>query len=345
MPWYGLALRTQRQARAAAASSWWPRQTAEHRRAAAASSRRDGPHARRIFGSLDAPRVAGAGAQHHEVVAVGDTGGLVVAAARSRAGPASAADAASIAVNVSSASTISTRRPASSGVGGLAGRVVRSQNGARPALRRDQRGPHPGSRPAPRRGPSGRRPPAGARSAPERGEHARGLGVRLGDLARRGSECAHQRGADRHPQPRRRGSMSAVRIRIGESSVCRPPASRPIRASAAAVVAAAARARAARSPGRRSRIGLPVTVGANIVSRSTSRTSSGTRPRSRYSVCARCAISLRYGPTTRPPGRRRGHHLQLLVDDHGQLVDLLAVGQEVQHPRRVGPPAGSGRCR
>ncbi len=39
--------------------------------------------------------------------------------------------------------------------------------------------------------------------------------------------------------------------------------------------------------------GLPVTVGANSVSRSTSRTSRLVWPSMKYSVCARCAISLR----------------------------------------------------
>ncbi len=47
--------------------------------------------------------------------------------------------------------------------------------------------------------------------------------------------------------------------------------------------------------------GLPVTVAANIVSRSTSRTSSEVRPRSSYSVWARWDISLRRGPSTWPP--------------------------------------------
>ena len=47
--------------------------------------------------------------------------------------------------------------------------------------------------------------------------------------------------------------------------------------------------------------GLPTTVGANIVSRSTSRASRLVRPASRYSVWVRWDISLRYGPRTWPP--------------------------------------------
>ncbi len=42
------------------------------------------------------------------------------------------------------------------------------------------------------------------------------------------------------------------------------------------------------------------------------------------------------------------HHLQLLVDDHEELVDLLLVGQELQQPGLARPPApdpAAGRCR
>ena len=45
----------------------------------------------------------------------------------------------------------------------------------------------------------------------------------------------------------------------------------------------------------------PVTVGANIVSRSTSRGSSRLEPRSMYSVCVSRDISFRCGPVMRPP--------------------------------------------
>jgi hypothetical protein len=48
-------------------------------------------------------------------------------------------------------------------------------------------------------------------------------------------------------------------------------------------------------------IGEPVTVGANIVRRSTSRTSRSVRPSRRYSVWLSRDICLRKGPRMRPP--------------------------------------------
>ncbi|SKU08359.1 Uncharacterised protein [Mycobacteroides abscessus subsp. abscessus] len=47
--------------------------------------------------------------------------------------------------------------------------------------------------------------------------------------------------------------------------------------------------------------GLPVTVGANMVSARISRGSRSVTPEIRYSVWASRAISLRYGPWTWPP--------------------------------------------
>lgn len=75
--------------------------------------------------------------------------------------------------------------------------------------------------------------------------------------------------------------------------------------------------------------GLPVTVAANIVSRSTSRTSSEVRPRSSYSVWARWDISLSRGPSTWPPRSPTVHIiLRLFVDDHRQFLQLLGVVEE-----------------
>ena len=54
-------------------------------------------------------------------------------------------------------------------------------------------------------------------------------------------------------------------------------------------------------------LGAPVTVAANIVSRSTSRTSERVRPARRYSVCTRWVIGLRNGPSTWPPSWQMSH--------------------------------------
>ncbi len=87
--------------------------------------------------------------------------------------------------------------------------------------------------------------------------------------------------------------------------------------------------------------GEPVTVAANMVSRSTSRTSSVERPRSSYSVCARCAISRSLGPTTTPPMSPTVH---IILSSSSTTMDSSSVS--LASPRNssrssgVGPPAG-----
>ena len=133
----------------------------------------------------------------------------------------------------------------------------------------------------------------------------------LGHLARRVG-VAHEGRADGHPDVCRRG-RSAVRIRIGASrSAARlVPAEQGQRAR----VVPAAAARAGDDRGRRSPSGCR-SRSARTSSPSAPRAGPARRPSRRYSVCARCDISLRYGPRCgHRPGRRR-HHLELLVDDH-----------------------------
>ena len=135
------------------------------------------------------------------------------------------------------------------------------------------------------------------------------------------------------------GAISAVRIRIGASRVCRPAGVAADQREHAGVVAAG-RVRSCRAITRQAfSIGLPVTVGANIVSRSTSRTSREPRPASRYSVCAQVRHLLEVRPDHLAAVLGDGgHHLQLLVEHHVQLVGLLGVGEEAQQRRPVGPP-------
>lgn len=87
--------------------------------------------------------------------------------------------------------------------------------------------------------------------------------------------------------------------------------------------------------------GEPVTVAANIVSRSTSLTSREDFPRSSYSVCARCAISFRRGPTTTPPMSPTVH---IIFSSSSTTIDSSSISlPSARKARRcsgVGPSAG-----
>lgn len=83
--------------------------------------------------------------------------------------------------------------------------------------------------------------------------------------------------------------------------------------------------------------GEPVTVAANIVSRSTSRTSRDERPRSSYSVCARCAISLSRGPITTPPMSPTVH---IIFSSSSTTMESSSVS--LRSARNVSSSSGGG---
>ena len=205
-----------------------------------------------------------------------------------------------------------------------------SQNRARCALRAASAPVPPGRRRA-------GRPAAAAAPAPAPGRARRGprRPWRASRPPRRPAWSAGPAWRRPAPAARRPAVISAVRIRIGASSVCRP----------AVVVrrAAPARRRSSRRPRRSCRaitrqafsIGLPVTVGANIVSRSTSRTSSDAAAGQQVLGVRQVRHLLEVRPDHLPAVLGDGgHHLQLLVEHHVELVGLLRVGQEAQQVGR-----------
>ena len=210
----------------------------------------------------------------------------------------------------------------------------------------------PGRSARPRRAASSARSTSGTgagRHQAEGAEDAAGLGVGLGDLVRRVG-VAHQRRAGGDLEP-------ALEVDVGGADDDRAVDDR------LAVGRRGRRAPARRRSSRGPRLsyclisrqafstGLPVTVAAYIVSRSTSRTSRAVRPARRYSVWIRCVIGLRNGPEHLAAlVADVAHHLELLVDDHEELVDLLLVARgtpgaaasgSARRRRRRGP----GRCR
>ncbi len=193
----------------------------------------------------------------------------------------------------------------------------------------------PGARRA-RHAPAGRRPAVGrtrlrtrpGRPYAQRRQHPRRLRVGLRDLARR-VRAAHERGADRHPQPPS-ASMSAVRMRMGESRVWRPAGVPAEQGQRPGVVAAPADlvpldhpagVLHGRAGDRRREHGLLQHV-----------------PHIQRGLPAQLVLGVREvrhllqpRPDHDPAHVADGaHHLELLVDDHRQLLDLLAVGEEVE---------------
>lgn len=92
--------------------------------------------------------------------------------------------------------------------------------------------------------------------------------------------------------------------------------------------------------------GEPVTVAANMVSFSTSRTSSEDRPRNSYSVCARWAISLSRGPITTPPMSPTVH---IILSSSSTTIDSSSISlpsaRKVSRSSGVGPRPDSGTSR
>ena len=172
------------------------------------------------------------------------------------------------------------------------------------------------------------------RHQPERREDAAGLGVRLGHLVGRVG-VAHQRRAGGHREPARRASTSAVRMTIGLST--HRPAARVAAEDRqrGAVVAAALGLVLLDQPAGVLDRAAGDGGGVHRVAQDLARVAVGAAGEEVLGV-HEVAHRLEERPEHLPAlVADVAHHLQLLVDDHEELVDLLLVAQEVQQPRRV----------